>query len=196
MCSSDLFKAKSDDYTSTIYAGELKFQIAVQDIENNMIRSTIKAMAGVLGGADVISLENFDCKIVTEGSDLSETTNIHLHHLLKHESFFNQFADPSDGSYYTEHLTKDLCEKAWQHFQNIEQQGGFIETLENGFIQNEIEAEATILGKKFKDKSTTLVGVNLFPNNKKYSKRKTANTLFIDKYREKTIKPLQLFTYE
>ncbi len=185
------YQEQSTPYHISIHTEVLNYEQPSFDLENNLIRSTIQAMASSIGGADSILFSPFNQNVLDEQQELGETTALHLSHLLKHESYLNEFADPAEGSYYIEYLTQSLCEKAWAHFQTIEAKGGILKALESNTIQTEIEQEAQLLKADFKDKKKVVVGVNIYPNTKKYTPKPEVESLFTDPYKEKTSRPLQ-----
>lgn len=95
----------------------------------NMLRHTSMAMSALIGGADSIHL-----KIETEGAsenpELFQRVAINVQHILREESKMEWVSDPANGSYYIETLTAEIAEKAWEKFQLIEAEGGYIKIHE------------------------------------------------------------------
>ncbi len=92
-------------------------------------------------------------------SDFSARIARNQQHILKEESYLHKVADMASGSYYIETLTEEIAAKAWDEFKTLESKGGFIKCLETNFIQEKIQAQATILIQQFKEEKLVLVGV-------------------------------------
>lgn len=95
------------------------------DPNTNMIRATTQAMAAAIGGANVIFIRPANYKLRKPATSFTRRMARNVQHLLQMESHLDRVVDPAAGSYYIEQLTKALAEQAWQHFQEIEAQGGF-----------------------------------------------------------------------
>ena len=104
----------------------------------NMLRTQTEAMAAILGGTDSLTVEPFDI-VFKKPAEFSERIARNQQLILKEESFFDKIADPSAGSYYIENLTKLIAENSWKLFLEIEEQGGFLESIKKGFVQGRIK---------------------------------------------------------
>lgn len=129
----------------------------------NMLRGTKEAMSAAIAGYENISILPFD----TTYSDNNEfagriARNIQL--ILQEESFLNNVVDPSSGSYYLEHLTEQLIERAWELFLQTEKEGGFLRALEMGSVQSALKGEQDKMMDKVANGSTVLLGTNIHPN--------------------------------
>lgn len=107
----------------------------------NMLKTQTEAMSALLGGADSLTVEPCDV-IFREPDEFSERIARNQQLILKEESYFDKVADPGAGSYYIEKLTYLLAENAWKLFLDIEERGGFLESLKNGFIHENIRKSA------------------------------------------------------
>jgi methylmalonyl-CoA mutase len=143
------------------------------DVYNNLLRVTTEAMSAVIGGADSLTVTTYDEVLNNSAEDIMHEQAIfarriarNLPILLKEEAHLDKVTDASHGAYYIEHLTAQLAQKAWALFQNIEAEGGFISTFEQGLIQAEIEQIATLKRQRFAEKKEILVGVNRYENPK------------------------------
>ena len=134
------------------------------DEKTNLLRLTTQAISGVLGGANAISIQPFDTLNQTS-SALAKRASINIHHLLKEESNLHVVTDAAKGSYFIESLTKEIAEKSWQKFLEIEKEGGYIKSLKDGWFQHEILGNATAKIAKVKAGDRTIIGVNKFENN-------------------------------
>ncbi|MBM7577525.1 methylmalonyl-CoA mutase family protein [Jeotgalibacillus terrae] len=146
-------------HTVTIGAETAQFTKLTQDEHTNMLRSGNEAFAAVLGGADYISAKPYDWfKQKPSQQAIRAARNILL--ILKEEMFLQNQIDPAGGSYYVEHLTKEIAEKAWEQFCEIEDNKG-IEHVYSEFM-NEIK---TVFDKRDQDVRTrkqSLVGLNKY----------------------------------
>jgi len=129
----------------------------------NLLRSTTEAMSAALGGADSIALKPFDVAYKQEdefSSRISRNTQI----ILKEESYFNKVVDPAAGSYYIENLTHSIIENTWKLFQNMENEGGFIASMEAGKVKADIEHTAQNRDMDIATRKYILLGTNQYPN--------------------------------
>lgn len=97
-----------------IHAVISKRSFTVADKHTNMLRSTTAAMSALLGGADALSVVPFDTEDPNDPQALRLAAN--LQHILRHESYMDRYRDAAQGSYYIEHLTHTIGERAWQLF--------------------------------------------------------------------------------
>ncbi len=125
----------------------------------NMLRVTTEAMSAIIGGCDSLTVVPFDGKNSTE---FSERIARNVSTVLKEEAYFDKVNDPSSGSYYLENLTVTMISKAWDLFQNVENQGGVMKAFENGFIQEEIRKVRDYRVEKLQKIESVMVGVNKY----------------------------------
>jgi methylmalonyl-CoA mutase len=129
----------------------------------NLLRTTVEAMAGVLGRAGSITVRPFDSEYKTPDEfSLRMARNTQL--VLKSESYLDRVTDPSGGSYYIENLTNSIAQESWKLFQKIEAGGGFLKSLKSGVIQNEIEKTRKRRDMNIAIRKDTFLGVNQYPN--------------------------------
>ena len=94
--------------------------------------------------------------------------------LIKEESHFDRIVDPSAGSYYIEHLTDALAQEAWKIFLKIEDEGGFLEAVKKGIVQDDINATNVKRHGDAAKRKEFLLGTNQFPNFTEKSEGKRA----------------------
>jgi methylmalonyl-CoA mutase len=133
------------------------------DSHNNILRSTTEAMSAVLGGANSINVLPYDVSY-TISDDLAPRIARNIQHILKEESHFDKVIDPSSGSFYIENLTLSIAQATWDLFMKIENQGGFIKSMQNRFVFDEIEKTAQKRDMLIASRKTSIVGVNKYPN--------------------------------
>ncbi len=129
----------------------------------NMLRSTTEGMSAVIGGSDSISLQPFDVAY-KESDEFSRRISRNVQVILKEEAFMDRVVDPAAGSYYVENLTNSIAENAWKLFQEVEQQGGALESIENGSIRAAIEESCQKRDINIATRRYILLGTNQYPN--------------------------------
>lgn len=129
----------------------------------NMLRTQTEAMSAILGGTDSLTIEPFDIAF-REPDDFSERIARNQQLILKEESYFDKVADPAAGSYYIENLTSLIADNAWKLFLTIEGQGGFLSSLQNGFIQKKVSESAERRKEAIANGKEILLGTNRFPD--------------------------------
>ncbi|HRP89197.1 MAG TPA: methylmalonyl-CoA mutase family protein [Edaphocola sp.] len=149
-----------------IIAHSGKLQQAAFDIYNNLLRSTISGMAAVLGGCDALCISRFDEVNEKGNKPFSLRMALNQQLIFKEESYLNSIADVANGSYFIEELTKNLAEKAWDVFKKIEQEGGCLQSFDNGTLQKRIQEEAKLLIEDYQIGKKLWVGINKYPNPK------------------------------
>jgi methylmalonyl-CoA mutase N-terminal domain/subunit len=100
---------------------------------NNIVRGTLMALAGVLGGVQSLGVSGYD-EALSIPSEHAHQMSVRIQQILQNETNLASVTDPLGGSYYVETLTAQLVERAWQFFEEIEQQGGFLATLDSGWL--------------------------------------------------------------
>ena len=155
-CAEENAKIKMHAETST-------FNLTVFDAHVNMLRTQTEAMSATLGGVDSLTVSPFDVTY-KESDDFSERIARNQQLLLLEESHFNKVVDPAAGSYYLENLTAQLAEQAWKIFLEVEDNGGFFKTVENGTVQAAMQATSEKRLKDVASRKEILLGTNQFPN--------------------------------
>jgi methylmalonyl-CoA mutase len=133
------------------------------DPHSNLLRATTQAMAAVIGGCDSLTVRPFDITIHPE-NDFSERLARNLSIILKDEAYLHESIDPAAGSYYLETLTSELADEAWQLFQGLEAQGGFVKAWQSNAIHDALHQEAQQKFKNIAAGTEVLVGTNKFIN--------------------------------
>jgi methylmalonyl-CoA mutase N-terminal domain/subunit len=128
---------------------------------NNISRVTIQTIAAVLGGTQSLHTNGFDEAL---GLPTQEAASIALRtqQIVANESGITDTADPLAGSYFIESLTNELEQKALALIQQIDEMGGAVSSIENGFMQNKIAESAYAYQKAIESKEKIIVGVNQF----------------------------------
>ena len=132
-----------------------------QDPYNNIIRTTIEALAATLGGTQSLHTNSFD-EAIGLPTEFSAKIARNTQLILQHETGITDTVDPLAGSYFIENLTKELIEKADELIQKIENMGGMTVAVISGFPKSEIEISATKRQAKIDSGEDVIVGVNKF----------------------------------
>ena len=132
-----------------------------QDPYNNIIRTTIEALAATLGGTQSLHTNSFD-EAIGLPTEFSAKIARNTQLILQHESGITDTVDPLAGSYFVENMTKELIEKANILIEKIEDMGGMTVAVIEGFPKSEIEISATKRQAKIDSGEQVIVGVNKF----------------------------------
>jgi len=147
----------------TIHAETGSWNKTVYDAYVNMLRTQTEAMSASLGGADSITVLPFNAAYEAS-NEFSDRIARNQQLLLKEESHFSKIADPAAGSYYIEELTASIADQAWKLFLEVQEKGGYLAALREGFIQAEIKKMAGKRDMNIATRRENLLGVNQFPN--------------------------------
>jgi methylmalonyl-CoA mutase N-terminal domain/subunit len=129
--------------------------------EINIIRTTIQALAAVLGGAQSLHTNSMD-EALALPSEKAARIALRTQQVIAFESGVTNTVDPLGGSYAIEALTDRMEEGCWRYFQQIDERGGMIAALENGYPQREIADSAYRYQREVDTGERILVGVNDF----------------------------------
>jgi methylmalonyl-CoA mutase len=132
-----------------------------QDAYNNIIRTTIEALAAVLGGTQSLHTNSYD-EAIALPTDFSARIARNTQLILAEESGVTAVADPLGGSWYVEKLTRELEEKAWELIQEVEGRGGMTKAVSQGLPKQRIEEAAAARAAKVDMGETVIVGVNRY----------------------------------
>ena len=135
--------------------------LTAQQPENNVVRVAIQALSAVAGGAQSIHTNGYD-EALALPSERSAHLALRTQQLLAHEAGGTDTADPLGGAYFIEALTDELEEKASELIQRIDELGGAVSAVEQGFIQDEIEQAAFQWQQDVESGERVIVGVNRF----------------------------------
>ncbi len=100
---------------------------------NNIVRGTMMGLAGILGGIQSLGVSGYD-EALSIPSEHAHQMSVRIQQILQHETNVAAVTDPLGGSYYVEALTANLVEKAWEFFEEIQKQGGFLASLDSGWL--------------------------------------------------------------
>ncbi|MEN8191985.1 MAG: methylmalonyl-CoA mutase family protein [Bacteroidota bacterium] len=146
-----------------LFVSTSQFNKTLFDPYVNMLRTTTESFSAIVGGIDSLQVFPFD-SVFSLSDDFSRRIARNTQIILKEESHFNSPIDPAGGSYYVENLTEELAKNAWGKFQEIEKNGGMIESLKKGLIQEEVEKTYQKRLKAISKRKSVIVGTNMYAN--------------------------------
>ena len=135
--------------------------LTAQQLDNNVVRVTLQALAAVLGGTQSLHTNSKD-EALTLPTEDSVRTALRTQQIIGHESGVANSIDVFGGSYLLEELTDNIEHESWSLMQKIEDIGGVIPAIEKGFIQRQIEDSAYDYQMKVENKERIVVGANEF----------------------------------
>jgi methylmalonyl-CoA mutase, N-terminal domain len=135
--------------------------LTAQQPENNVARVTVQALSAVCGGAQSIHTNAFD-EALALPTQRSARIALRTQQILRHETGGTDTADPLAGSYFIESLTIELAERARELIARIDELGGAVAAVEQGFQQREIEEAAYAFERQLEAGESVVVGVNRF----------------------------------
>jgi methylmalonyl-CoA mutase N-terminal domain/subunit len=135
--------------------------LTAQQPENNVVRVAVQALSAVCGGAQSIHTNAFD-EALALPSERSARIALRTQQILANEAGGTDTADPFGGAFFIEALTRELEERAWELIERIDELGGAVEAIEQGFTQHEIEEAAFTFERQVEAGELVVVGVNRF----------------------------------
>ncbi len=135
--------------------------LTAQQPINNVVRTTLQALAAVLGGTQSLHTNAYD-EALGLPTDDSALVALRTQQVIAYESGVADTADPLAGSYFVEHLTDELVDRASQMIARIAAMGGAVKAIEDGWMQAEIEESAYREAKRQSSGDSVVVGVNRF----------------------------------
>ena len=135
--------------------------LTAQQPENNIIRTALQALAGVLGGTQSLHTNSMD-ETLALPSDKAVKIALRTQQIIAEESGVANMIDPLGGSFYLESLTSKMEEEAEKYFEKIDMLGGVVTAIEQGFFQREIAEAAYRYQRELDEKEKVIVGVNQY----------------------------------
>src|SRR5687768_15809693 len=135
--------------------------LTAQQPLNNVVRTAIEALAGVLGGTQSLHTNSFDEALALPTEDAVRIA-LRTQQIVAHETGVTNTVDPLGGSYFVEALTDQIEEQAYAYFAKIDELGGMVEAVKRNYPQREIADAAFELQAKIDDHDRVVVGVNRY----------------------------------
>lgn len=159
----EAYEAGDEHREMEISAETSLFTKTIFDPYVNMLRSGNEAFAAVLGGVQYLHTGTFD-EAAGNADSFSERVARNTQLILKSEAHLEKVADPAGGSWYIESLTRQLTEKAWELFLEIDSKGGMFEALKTGWLQEQIAQTAKEREKDIFKRKKSIIGTNVYAN--------------------------------
>ena len=158
----DRFSAKDPrSMTLRCHAQTAGSSLTAQQIDNNVVRVTMQALAAVLCGTQSLHTNGKDEALALPTED-SARLALRTQQVIANESGAADTIDPLAGSYFVESLTDELERRALDYIEQIDGMGGAVSSIEQGFMQREIQNSAYRYQQEIERKERTIVGVNAF----------------------------------
>ena len=135
--------------------------LTAQQVDNNVVRSTLQALSAVLGGTQSLHVNSKD-EALALPTEEAVTVSLRTQQILAHESGITNSIDPLAGSYLIENLTNQLEQEDKKYIEQIDKLGGAVVAIEQGFQQREINEAAYQMQLEIEKGSRLVVGVNAF----------------------------------
>ncbi len=142
--------------------------LTAQQVENNVVRVAIQALAAVLGGTQSLHTNSMD-EALALPSEHAVTVALRTQQIIAEESGVTNTIDPLGGSYFIEAQTNRIEKQAYDYFQRIEDLGGMLPAIEKGFFQSEIADAAYRYQREIDANVRHIVGINAYAEDKPLS---------------------------
>src|SRR5919112_1554868 len=139
--------------------------LTAQQVDNNIVRVTMEALAAVLGGCQSLHTNSRD-EALALPTEESVKIALRTQQIIATETGVTKTVDPLAGSYYIEYLTEQIVDSVNTYLDKIEKMGGSLAAIENNFFQEEIRKNAYDLKKEIDQNKRVIVGVNKFKDSK------------------------------
>jgi methylmalonyl-CoA mutase len=137
------------------------WSLTEQDPYNNIVRTTIEAMAAVFGGTQSLHTNSFD-EAIALPTEFSARIARNTQLILQEETHITNVVDPWAGSYMMERLTQEMADKAWAILEEVEAMGGMTRAVDSGWAKLKIEASAAEKQARIDSGQDVIVGVNKY----------------------------------
>jgi methylmalonyl-CoA mutase len=151
------------------------WSLAEQDPYNNVVRTTIEAMAAVFGGTQSLHTNGLD-EAIALPTEFSARIARNTQLIIQEETHITSVVDPWAGSYMMEKLTQDMADAAWKIIEEVDAMGGMVKAVDSGWAKLKIEASATEKQARIDSRRDVIVGVNKY----KLETEDAIDTLSID----------------
>jgi methylmalonyl-CoA mutase N-terminal domain/subunit len=135
--------------------------LTAQQIDNNVVRVTLQALAAVLGGCQSLHTNSRD-EALALPTEESVRLALRTQQIIAHESGVTETADPLGGSYFVESMTDEIETRVWEYIRKIDDLGGAISAIEQQYYQTQISESAYKYQKAIESREKIVVGVNEF----------------------------------
>ena len=157
------FGANSESFKMNIHAVTSQVTETKYDEHVNLLRTANQAFAATIGGIQYLEIHPFS-HVSGREDPLADRIARNMHVILSEESQIASVVDPAGGSFYVEQLTNELAEKAWTAFLDLDEAGGILASLKEGWIQEQIEAVYKEKERNVALRKDSMIGTNVYPN--------------------------------
>jgi methylmalonyl-CoA mutase N-terminal domain/subunit len=158
----DTFGAKSPrSWQMRFHSQTAGVSLTAQQPLNNIVRTAIEALAGVLGGTQSLHTNSYD-EALALPTEEAVTIALRTQQVIAHETGVINTVDPLGGSYYVEALTDEMEQRTYEYFAKIDELGGMVEAVKRNYPQREIADAAFTLQQEIDAGERIVVGVNSF----------------------------------
>jgi len=137
--------------------------LTAQQPENNIVRTTMQALAAILGGTQSLHTNSMD-EALSLPTEKAVQIALRTQQIIAYESGVADTVDPLAGSYYIEYMTDEIEKEVNAYIARVDEMGGALEAIENGYIQREIQESAYRYQKAVEVEQEIVIGVNAFQN--------------------------------
>jgi methylmalonyl-CoA mutase N-terminal domain/subunit len=170
------FGARSDrSWKLRFHTQTAGVSLTAQQPFNNVVRTALQALSGVLGGTNSLHTNSLD-EALALPTEEAATLALRTQQILAHESGLTSDVDPFGGSFFVEKLTREMEEGALAYFDQIDRMGGMVAAIEQGFPQREIAESSYRFQQAVERREKIIVGVNEFVQ----QDERPIETLYID----------------
>jgi len=149
--------------------------LTAQQPKNNIVRVAFQALAAVLGGTQSLHTNSMDEALCLPSQEAVQIA-LRTQQLIAYETGVTDTVDPLAGSYYVEALTRKIYERAEKYIKTIDEMGGAVAAIEQGYIQREIQDSAYTYQREIEKEERIVVGLNRF----QVQEEKPTNLLRVD----------------
>ncbi|MDQ6835614.1 MAG: methylmalonyl-CoA mutase family protein [Actinomycetota bacterium] len=157
--------AKPESWRMRFHTQTAGVSLTAQQPLNNIVRTAIEALAGVLGGTQSLHTNSYDEALALPTEEAVRIA-LRTQQIIAQETGVTNTIDPLGGSYFVEALTDELEARAYEYFDKIDQLGGMVEAVKQGYPQREIGDAAFTLQLEIDSGQRTVVGLNRFTEGK------------------------------
>ena len=158
----ETFGAKNErSWQMRFHAQTAGVSLTAQQPLNNIVRTTIEALAGVLGGTQSLHTNSYDEALALPTED-AVTVALRTQQVIAHETGVTNTVDPLGGSWFVESLTDEMERRAYEYFHKIDQLGGMVAAVKANYPQREIADAAFTLQREIDAGERIVVGVNRY----------------------------------
>ncbi len=149
--------------------------LTAQQPKNNIVRVAFQALSAVLGGTQSLHTNSMDEALCLPSEEAVQIA-LRTQQLIANETGVADTVDPLAGSYFIESLTKEICDKAEEYIKKIDEIGGAVSSIEQGYVQREIQDSAYKYQREIEQGGRVVIGLNKF----QVEEEKPTNLLRVD----------------